>query len=109
MLSKESAVELLIDLLLHGDVVSVPDGRATFTCVSPDYTVNSISWFFNDTRVKPLCQQNVFIDLLPIGTGIGRLEIIDISDDLNMTRICCAAEVSGRTLHSNQETLLLQG
>jgi hypothetical protein len=102
-------LNFIIDLILHGNSVSVPDGNATFTCVSIHDIVDSISWFFNDTEVMPLSRQYVFIDLLPIGTGIGRLEIIGIPEHLNVTRIRCTAEVAGRTLYSNQETLLLQG
>jgi hypothetical protein len=102
-------LNFLIDLILSGDSVSVPGGNATFTCVSVHEIVDNISWFFNNNEVEPLSRQYIFIDLIPIGTGIGRLEIVNISDDLNMTRIHCTAEVSGRTLFSNQETLLLQG
>jgi hypothetical protein len=100
---------ILVDLILHGDFVSVPEGNATFTCISIHLIVHNVSWFFDDYEVKPESRQDVVIDLLPIGTNIGRLELLNISSTMNATRIRCTAGFSGGVLYSEENTLKLQG
>ncbi len=89
--------------------VLIPGDNPTYNCASPLFTITSVQWLIDETRLEDLSLTNVETEFSQL-TEQGTLRFNDISVEYNNTNIQCRATLSnGETVDSNNVTLLVQG
>lgn len=94
-----------IDTLIPEKLVSIPGGRAVFTCRCPAQPVDQVDWMINGSYLK---DREFALNVSEIVIcGIGTLAFNNVSVMNNMTTVQCEANCTG--FSNNAILLLVQG
>lgn len=86
--------------------VSVPGGRAVFSCVS-DTKIQHVQWLVDGIPIEQH-EVNITFEFQDIGHGVVTIHLARIPLEFNTTRIQCQLELeSGRVEMSDQRSLIL--
>lgn len=91
--------------------ITIPLGRAAFTCYATWDDLTAIQWKMNNTRVENFDGDHVRVDFIrTIAGNVGSLVLMDIPVEWNNTIVQCVGTFpSGNQLATHNSTLLLQG
>ena len=102
---------LHVVLVFPAEIVAyTPGGSATFQCVtsasSNTGTIRGVQWFANEVQIENF-PPGIIKEFFPDNGNLGRLHFTDITPDLDMSVITCAAEFqSGSTESSSTQSVL---
>ena len=99
-----------IVLISPSEITAYDGGSATYLCITSTSinteTVRGVQWFIDGVQLDNL-QHGTEEEFFPNNGNSGRLRFTDVTLDLDMSRIFCAAEFeSGSTESSSTQSLL---
>ena len=95
----------------EGNRITIPLGRAAFTCYATWDDLSAVQWKLNNTRAEDFDRNHVTVELVRTRAGnVGSLVLMDIPVEWNNTIVQCVGTFpSGNQLATHNSTLLLQG